>query len=211
MQTIPIVISILALGVALATLWLSHLRRGNLRMTKPTVIFFGPDSDNKGFAKVFLRALLYSTGKRGHVLEHLYVRLRVGENQQNFNIWVYGEKELARGSGLFVGAEGVATNHHFLIPSDTNSLEFRAGNHLIQVFGKIVGSDESILLSETHLAIDPQEALRLKENDAGIYFDWGPDAGGYQKKIEIKRGKGIDPLEMLRILKAGTELGAAIE
>lgn len=58
--------------------------------------------------KIYLRTLLYSTAKRGQVLESLHISLQRNESKQNFNIWVYGEKgNLKRGSGLFVAQEGV--------------------------------------------------------------------------------------------------------
>jgi hypothetical protein len=45
---IAIVISFLSLGVSSATAWLILFRRGNLKMTQPTVIFFGPDGARAG-------------------------------------------------------------------------------------------------------------------------------------------------------------------
>jgi hypothetical protein len=206
MQFATIAISVLALLVSGSTLWFSQLRRGKLKMTRPTVVFFGPDGDEDGISKVFLRTLLYSTGRRGIVLEHLFVRLRRGETQQNFNIWVYGEKNLARGSGLFVGQEGIATNHHFLNPADIRGFEFAAGDYVLEVFGKVVGKDETILLSTIQLSIDAHEAEQLRKPDHGIYFDWGPDAGRYQKKIEERRSKALDPLKLLETLKDGGTL-----
>jgi hypothetical protein len=204
MQYTPIAISILALIVSGTTLWLSHLRRGKLKMTKPTVIFFGPDGGEHGISKLFLRTLLYSTAKRGVVLENLYVRLRRGETQQNFNIWVYGEKDLVRGSGLFIGQEGVATNHHFLTPSDVGNFDFVAGDYQLDVFGKTVGQDRVHLLTSIDLRIDSGEAEKLKKPDHGIYFDWGPDAGRYQTKIEGKRSKALDALKLLEGLQDGS-------
>jgi len=101
-------------------------------MTKPTIIFFGFDGgiSNDGSLpplKVFLRALLYATSKRGRIVESMFVRLRRGESVQNFNIWVYGDESLARGSGVFVGENGVACNHHFLLLADGTKFEFIAG------------------------------------------------------------------------------------
>jgi hypothetical protein len=37
----------------------------------------------------------------------MYVAVSRNERRQNFNIWVYGNEKLARGSGLFVGEAGV--------------------------------------------------------------------------------------------------------
>jgi hypothetical protein len=56
---------------------------------------------DRGGSKVFLRTLLYSTSKRGVVIENMYVTARRGETRQNFNIWVYRDSgRLSRGSGL---------------------------------------------------------------------------------------------------------------
>ena len=175
-------------------------------MTRPTVVFFGPDGGEDGISKVFLRTLLYSTGKRGVVLEHLFIRLQRGETRQNFSIWVYGEKDLARGSGLFVGQEGIATNHHFLTPTDIEAFDFAAGDYQLEVFGKVVGKGSMMLLSTIQLSIDAHEAELLREQGHGIYFDWGPDAGRYQKKIENRQSRALDPLKLLEALQDGTAL-----
>ncbi|HMS94474.1 MAG TPA: hypothetical protein PKA03_04535 [Tabrizicola sp.] len=203
MQYFSIGISVLALFISGVTLWLTHLRQGALKMTRPSVVFFGPHGNEDGISKVFMRTLLYSTGKRGIVLEHLFLRLRRGETQQNFNVWVYGEKDLARGSGLFVGQEGIATNHHFLTPTDIRGFDFAAGDYELEVFGKLIGQDKALLLSTIRLSIDAQEAEQLRKPDHGIYFDWGPDAGRYMKKIEGRRPKAIDPLKVLDALRDG--------
>lgn len=66
---LSITVSIAALVVSMATAWATLFRRGALRMTKPSVVYFGADGPlkwgNKVPRKVHLRALLYSTGKRG--------------------------------------------------------------------------------------------------------------------------------------------------
>jgi hypothetical protein len=88
-------------------------------MTRPAVIYFGPDGPpSQGAAvKVFLRTLLYSTAKRAQIVENMYVTLRRGESVQTLNIWVYGDsKPLLRGSGLRVSEDGFASDHHFVLP-----------------------------------------------------------------------------------------------
>jgi hypothetical protein len=119
-EIFSIVIAAVALMVSITTAWLSLIRRGNLRMTQPTLVFFGPEVSNKGHRhnKVFFRTLLYSTSKKGHVIESMHISLERGETKQNFSIWVYGENEPHRGSGLFVPDEGITYNHHFLLPPD---------------------------------------------------------------------------------------------
>ena len=107
-MNISFVISALALVVSMVTAWLTLFRRGTVLMTQPTVIYFGPDgppSSANHPLKVYLRTLLYATSKRGCIIESMYTRVRRGETTQNFNIWVYGEDKLTRGSGLFVRCE----------------------------------------------------------------------------------------------------------
>lgn len=186
-QIFSIGISVLAIAMSATTLWLTLLRKGEIRMTKPTVIFFGPDGgagEEKGISKVFLRTLLYSSAKRGHVIENAYARLRRGETQQNFSVWVYGEDRLARGSGLYVGNKGVATNHHFLTPTDVRGFDFAAGDYKLEVFAKIVGESNVLRLSEIDLAMTHSEAEKLREPGSGIYFNWGPDAERYQSHVD---------------------------
>lgn len=50
------------------------------------------------------------------------------------------------------------------------------------------------------------ESWWLPFGDDSIYFDWGPDAGHYQKKIEGRRSKALDPLKMLELLEDSGEL-----
>jgi len=56
-------------------------------MTQPTTVFFGPDAGGKlGNPKIYLRTLLFSTGKRGVVVEGMYLKATRNETKQNFNI-----------------------------------------------------------------------------------------------------------------------------
>lgn len=93
-SVLSIIVAILALVVSSLTAWLTLLRKGQILMTQPTVIYFGPDggfhamsvvepvsrralknsdSDKPHISiehhtppiKIYLRTLLYSTGKRG--------------------------------------------------------------------------------------------------------------------------------------------------
>ena len=196
MEYFTIIVSLLALTVSGVTLWLTHFRRGQLKMTHPTMVFFGPDAGDKSMSKVFLRTLLYSTGKRGVVLEHLFVRLRRGETQQNFNLWVYGDKDLVRGSGLYVAQEGFATNHHFFTPTDVEGFRFAAGDYEICVFGKVVGKKATQLLYRVHLSLTLEESIKLSK-EHGVFFDWGQDSGRYQKTINRQPAKEGAPTVLL--------------
>jgi hypothetical protein len=165
------------------------LRRGKILMTQPTVIYFGPDGSRSGLEpshqKVFFRTLLYSTGKRGRIVENMFISLQRGETRQNFNIWVYGDDELRRGSGLFVPDDGIVMNHHFLPPPDLASFVFSSGHYVLEVFATIVGKPQAKSLFVVHLDIDSETATALKQANSGLYFDWGPDAGRYDHHVNL--------------------------
>ncbi len=95
-----------------------------------------------------------------------------------------------------------------MTPTDIRGFDFAAGDYELDVFGKIIGKDTTLLLTTIRLSIDAQEAEQLRKQDHGIYFDWGPDAGRYQKKIEGRRSKALDPLKMLESLQDGGALSS---
>jgi hypothetical protein len=194
MQVAPLLISTLALAISAVTAWLTLLRRGAVKMTHPSIIFFGPDSGPKQDwkPKVYLRTLLFCTAKRGRVIESMHVTLRRNESRQNFNIWVIGDDRLSRGSGLFVGETGVVANHHFLTPLDGNSFSFHEGTYRIE--------KQSRLLFSHDLIVTIEQSNVLQDMQSGIYFDWGPDAGKYLSHVETKPSKQHDEVfEGLRL------------
>lgn len=205
---ISALISTLALLISAATAWLTLLRRGTVKMTQPAVIFFGPDgkrnSRDECLPKIYLRTLLYSTSKRGRVIEAMHVTLRRNESQQTFNIWVHGNKHLQRGSGLFVSDTGVAENHHFLTPKDGSLFEFKQGLYELKVFAKLVGDSENIRMWTQKLIVNETEAKRLTEKHCGLYFDWGPASSQYITHVDDSP-PDLDSDEILRILASRFE------
>lgn len=202
MNALPIVIAALALAVSVLTAWLTFFRAGRLRMTQPTVVFFGPDGGpvQQGRTrrlKVYMRTLLFSTARRGHTIESLYVNLHRGESKQNFSIWVYGNDRLSRGSGMYVPLEGIACNHHFLLPADGTDFRLLAGDYVLRVFAKKVSGPHAEQLAAINLRVSEAQAHELQEKDAGIYFDWGPDQHAYHAHIERKPPDFSDALMRL--------------
>ena len=193
---ISIGISVIALCVSAITFWLTLLRKGTIEMTRPTVIFFGPDindfADTDVSPKVFLRTLLFSTSKRGRIIENMYVTLSRNEMHQNFNVWVYGEtQKLTRGSGLFVGETGVSANHHFLTPKDGSSFHFIEGKYQVEVFAHLLGDRKRKLLYSQELEITKDIAEKLNDENAGVYYDWGPDAKRYIPYVESSLRRSV--------------------
>lgn len=170
-------------------------------MTKPTVIFFGPDGSGKEHNKIFARTLLYSTSDRGQYIENMYIRLSRGEVIQNFNIWVYGDRDsLARGSGLFISKEGLAANHHFLLPNDSLSFVFQPGDYKLEVYAELVNSKPRKIHTQ-NLTISDAQAEALLTKEAGIYFDWAPNRQTYQSHIDQRPAKSSDLVELMKHLK----------
>jgi hypothetical protein len=200
-DSVSITVSVLSLAISSVTAWLTLFRRGTVKMTQPTVIFLGPDTprsrEDAALPKIYLRTLLFSTSKRGRVIESMHVALWRNETHQNFNIWVYGEREkLVRGSGLFVGETGVAANHHFLAPMDS-VFHFTEGHYRLGVFARLLGDTKPVRLFSQALDITREIAASLQEPGAGVYFDWGPDSARYLSHVE-KRPPSPDPEEFLK-------------
>ena len=200
---LPVAISCLALAVSVLNAWLTFFHKGRLAMTQPTTVLLGPDGPSfDGESKVYLRTLLYSSAKRGYVLESLHLSLQRNETKQNFNIWVYGEKgDLDRGSGLFVPQEGVSLAHHFLLPEDGAAFSFLAGSYVLSVFAKGVGQRASTKLMTIPLSISDSQAKELSEPHTGIFFDWSPDQQAYHSHVKSHIGKKTDMEKFLQIMK----------
>lgn len=195
---ISIVISLLALAISGITAWLTLFKKGKLLMTQPTSIFFGPDGRHfEGTRnKVYLRTLLFSSSRKGKVIESMYVTLERGETKQNFSIWVHGGKgDLSRGSGLFVTHEGVTLSHHFLLPPDGSSFNFLAGNYTLKVYAKLIGDGVPILLSTITLVVKESQAQQLQKVNAGLFFDWGPDQGNYYSHVDTSSPADLELLQ----------------
>lgn len=201
---IALTVSALALAVSAVTAWLTLFRRGTVRMTQPTVIFFGPDvprsRERVGKPKIYLRTLLFATSKRGRIVESMHVSLARSEAHQNFNIWVHGEsKQLVRGSGLFVGEAGVSANHHFLAPEDAGHFQWLAGHYRLSVHAKLLGDKSPKILFTQELEITRDLAAQLETPGAGLYFDWGPDSSRYLPHVD-QRPPVPDPEQFFEAL-----------
>lgn len=200
--TWSMIISLLSMCVAATTAWLTLGHRGTVKMVRPSLIAF-LDARGTDGSKVWFRTLMYSTSRRGCVLESMYVRLRRGESQQNFSFWVCGDKnDLAGGCGLFVANTGVALNHHFVLPKDGSRFEFLPGDYTIDVFGMVVDSEKPLLLAHIPLHLSVPHAQALKNPDENVYFDWWPDSARYNPHI-VSRPSRPELSDILSDLIAG--------
>ena len=187
---IPLIISLLALLISALTFYYSRLKKGIVKMTKPTTIFFGPDGihmENSKEKKVFIRTLLYSSSDRGQYIQNMYLRLQRGESIQNFNVWVYGDSGLSRGSGLFINKEGISSNHHFLLPRDT-VYDFLPGEYNLEVFVETV-NNKSYKIFEQNLNITNAQYEEVRDKKSGIFYDWAPNSKKYDAHVDRRNKK----------------------
>ena len=189
MTMIPLVISAVSLILSITVAWLTLFRRGTLGMTQPMLIGFLHEGEQ---AKIFYRAMLYATGKRGHIVEALYLRVKRGDITDTFNFWMYGEtKDLKIGSGLRVGEDGVSFNHHFLPSKDAPSYEFLAGEYTIELYAAILNCRAPVLLSTVKLPLSEEQATALTDPVMGALFTWNPDTRNYRGNVsEPPPGEG---------------------
>lgn len=184
-----LLISALALALSIVTAWLTLFRAGTVEMTRPTQIFFGydkaRDASQKAWPKIFMRTLLFSTSKRGQIIENIYVRLVTEDIRQSFTVWVYGDgDDLVRGSGLFVGENGVEASHHFLASKGDDPFNFIPGKYCMEVYVQLLGHKNSKRLFTYLLDVSNEESSSIGEQNSGLYFDWDPDNNRYAHHLK---------------------------
>ena len=185
------IVSVFALAVSLFTLWFTVLRRGTVRCTHPSFIAFRYDfvGTKVPLAKIFLRALLVSTAKRGQVVESLFLRVREGSRTAEFSFWGHGDKELVRGSGMFVPETGVATNHHFN-PLDTETLFlFSGGTYTLELVAKVIGCERLKSLWRIDLEMPAGVFGTTIAHEKAVFFSWSPERQCYVATVENRSGQ----------------------
>jgi hypothetical protein len=171
MELVSIPISIVSLIVSLGTFWLAFIHRGRLKMTKPTIVFFGYDMVPRATPKVFLRTLLYSTATRGQVVEGMFAKVKHGDSIQVCSFWGYAETEkLTAGSGLHVSKTGFAANHHFVLSVHEAEYRFEPGDYDIEVLANVIGRKGAVRLSTIRLTLNPDLASALARHE-GVLFE----------------------------------------
>ena len=135
-------------------------------------------------SKIFLRTLLFSTGKRGNVVENLFLRVKGNNNIEEFSFWGHGDTNLTRGSGLYVNESGIVTNHHFNPVNAEKLFLFKKDKYEIELVAKIIGKKKLKTLSEFTLIV-PSDLFEknISQNDA-IYFNWSDEKNEYIVSIE---------------------------
>lgn len=183
---ISIALSVVSLLLSLTVAWFTF-RRGGVGMTRPNLISF---LSEEGRPKIFMRSMLYATGKRGHIIESLYLKVRRGPVLQVFDLWVYGDSRAELiGSGLRVGEDGIASNHYFLPPQDA-SFGFLPGQYLIEVYAKLLVRRKAVVLCTMELFLSEEFAIAVVDPSMDVRFTWTPELGGYRSHLHTHRSAG---------------------
>lgn len=182
--SISALLSVLSLVVSITVAWLTLFRRGRLYMTQPVQIAFVFEAEKP---KVFLRTLLYATGKRGYVVEGLFLKVRQPESTHTFGFWGYGERnELMVAGGLRVTEDGIAYNHHFLETAHTNGFQFVPGKYEIMVYARLVNRRAARHLSTVKLSLSAPDAMLMRIKGVGLLFTWDPDMNTYNCTVNTR-------------------------
>lgn len=191
MESISPVVSIIALAVSLFTFWFTILRCGSVCGTHPSFITFRYDSLDKPVAqaRISLRTLLFSTGKKGVRIENLLLLVSEGQRSEEFYFWGYGDKDPVRCSSIFVPEIGVVTYHHFNPLPAEKLFWFTDGSYTLEFIAKIIENKRLISLWTIQLEI-PAGACDTKiPCESAIFFNWSPKERRYVPSVENRAGK----------------------
>lgn len=165
------ILSGIAVIISFTVLYLTHLRGGTVKMTQPSLVAFLLE---RGSPKICLQTLLFSTNHRGNVIENIWLKLKNNKQYYNFTLWAYRkEKEIIKGSGLFVSREGNPNMHYFLLNAFRTENLFIEGNIRLQIYCDIINHKSEVLLGEINIFFNKEHIPALKAGDK-ILFDWDP-------------------------------------
>lgn len=168
-------LSLIAICISGATFWLTLVKKGRLICLRPLSFNIGSVSyeTDATYQKLLRQLFIVTTGPRLFFIEQLYLELRKNTSRQQFNIWVYCKKnDLVRASGIKIGHDGVNADHYFLLPKDVSDYAFFAGSYKLELFAKVWGREDPVLLTECEFAIDKKQSVALNNREQSLNFDW---------------------------------------
>ncbi|MDA7561229.1 hypothetical protein N8860_05715 [Alphaproteobacteria bacterium] len=168
-------LSLIAICISGATFWLTLVKKGRLICLRPLSFNIRSVSyETDATYQILLRQLfIATTGPRLFFIEQLYLELRKNTSRQQFNIWVYCKKnDLVRASGIKIGHDDVNADHYFLLPKDVSDYAFVAGSYKLELFAKVWGREDPVLLTECEFAIDKKQSVALNNREQSLNFDW---------------------------------------
>ena len=186
-------LSLASFVLLLFTLWLT-LSRGQLRMTRPTLIVMGREGPELRPA-IILRTMLYATSLRAIAVETMQLHVRHDDGTFVFEFAGYGANDgLTVGSGWYVPQSGIACDHRFLLRRADAAFLFRSGAYRVDVFAGMAGGRRPLKLLETGMALDrAQSAAMAQASDMETHFAWDAEAGVFDASLQ--RRAAVAPAE----------------
>lgn len=185
MEIISILIAVLSFTISAWTWWSTDIYRGSVKMTYPPMMRFSHDDLYKESPQVYLRMLLYSTAKRGNIIESIYLKHKVGNKSYILSKWICKDEKLHRGSGLYIGKEGIVCDHYFILPRVGESYSFIAGENILEIYARVINKRKPILLKTIKVILTKEEADTMKTHTGSkIHFDIDPETNQYYKDLQ---------------------------
>ena len=183
-STMALIFSGLSTILATITAFYTFVRRARVRMTRPTFVAFAFDGTEMT-PKIFTRTLLFATKPPGKVVEAMFARVKQGDKVTTYTFWSYDvDGRLVPGGGLFVGTEGIVTNHHFVLRKGTARQVFTAGPVTVEFCARGVGQQQARQLHEVVLSLSDEQAAALNQSTAGVFFESCPESGAFHGVLD---------------------------
>jgi hypothetical protein len=184
-DTVTSTLAVASFLLSLVTLWLTQFRHGRLKMSQPTLICLKREMPAVR-PKIFLRTLLFTTGSKGIVVENMYLRVHQPMGTFLFDFWGHTDAgKLTLGSGLYVGREGVACDHHFNPRHGSEEFLFHDGAYRVEVYATAVGRKQPWKLMEVTFTVDGQQAAELIQIlNRELFLFWNPETRTYEAQVE---------------------------
>ncbi|MGC5953436.1 hypothetical protein LDP04_22625 [Ralstonia pseudosolanacearum] len=202
-----LVLSTVSVVISAYTFWLVQFNRGRLMMTRPAYICFGRDA-GPSWPKIFIRTCLYSTGAKGVAVESLHLRVhQTCDREFVFDYWGHTDNgRLTIGSGLYVGPNGVASNHHFNFRGNPSLFVAEPGTYRVEVFATVAGKRPN-RISEIEFDINGEQSAEMVQIlDRQLELVW--DAAQSKYVGEIRRENAATSNERQALYR--TDFRAAI-
>lgn len=184
-DTVTSALAVASFLLSLLTLWLTQFRHGRLKMTQPTLICLKREMPAVR-PKIFLRTLLFTTASKGRVVENMYLHVRQPMGTFLFDFWGHTDAgKLTLGSGLFVGQEGIACDHHFNPRHGSEDFLFHNGDYQVEVYATTVGRKQPWKLMNVAFSINSLQAAELIQIlNRELYLFWNAETRTYEAQVE---------------------------
>jgi hypothetical protein len=168
--------------ISIVTLYLTYIQKGKLRLTRPTAIFFVRDGADGKF-KIVVTALLYSTAKRGQVVESMFIKIIKNDIVTTFGEWIYWEGNRVHLGRVKIGEEGRTLFDHFLLSEKTEEFSFSVGEYSLEMYAQKIGTKKPIKIFQTKFTLDNNTAESTTMKGPGFALLWNSDAQSYTIQI----------------------------